>query len=70
MSHDDRPILSPDIPFSLTCQYCDAGSDVESYEDAVEEGWIGIEYVPELAQANYTGVCPSPECIRLAKEYP
>lgn len=52
--------IPKDVPFSLTCAYCDAGMDVETFESAMAQGWCNIDYVPELSMANFLGVCP--EC--------
>jgi hypothetical protein len=63
-----EPLMSIDpkilttIPFSLVCETCDAGMDIETYEQAVAEGWTEIEYDPGLPQANFVGTCP--ECSR------
>lgn len=48
----------PEPVFSLVCQQCDAGMDIESEEQAIEEGWSGIEPAFDLPQANYCGLCP------------
>ncbi len=50
----------PEVPFSLTCEECDGGMEIGSYEEAVEQGWTGIEYTPEQMLANFLGLCP--EC--------
>ncbi len=52
------PKILAEVPFSLVCETCDAGMEIESYEQAVAEGWTGIEYDPDLPQANFVGLCP------------
>lgn len=47
-----------DVTFTLTCSDCDAGMNIESEEQALAEGWTGIDYAPELPMANYCGHCP------------
>lgn len=51
-----------DFPFSLTCESCDAGMEIGSYEEAVMAGWTDISYAPEQLMANFLGLCP--ECRR------
>jgi len=51
-----------DVPFSLVCINCDAGSHLHSVEGAVTEGWTDIEFAPDLPMANWLGLCP--ECRR------
>lgn len=46
-----------ELPFSLVCLYCDAGEGIATEEEAIDEGWVEIEPVPQLLQANYLGVC-------------
>ncbi len=47
-----------DFPFSLTCQSCDAGSNITSKEQAKAEGWIEIEDdITGLSWSNL-GICP------------
>lgn len=48
------------VPFSLTCEQCDAGMEIGSYEEAIEQGWTDIVYAPEQLMANFLGLCP--EC--------
>jgi hypothetical protein len=57
-----------DVPFSLVCSECDAGSHIESYEHATAEGWSNIDYAPSLQMANYIGLCP--ECREEFKRWP
>ncbi len=45
-------------PFSLTCVMCDAGGDIDTPEQAIEEGWTEIVEATDLAMANYMGLCP------------
>jgi hypothetical protein len=50
-----------DLVFSLTCQYCDAGTNVTSREQAEAEGWTEIEDDRGGWSWNYLGVCP--DCL-------
>jgi hypothetical protein len=50
--------IPPDVPFSLTCESCDGGMEIESYAAAIAAGWTEIEYAPELPMANFLGLCP------------
>lgn len=43
--------------FSLECLECDAGMSVESYNQAVAEGWTKIEHDDGPAW-NFLGLCP------------
>lgn len=54
--HDPEPV------FTLVCCECDAGMDILTEEQAIAEGWTGIEPAPHLPQANYCGLCP--DCRR------
>jgi len=47
-----------DVPFSLTCEGCDGGMEIESYEAAIAAGWTEIDYAPDLPMANFLGLCP------------
>ncbi len=58
--------IPDDVPFSLTCCECDAGTEVGSHPEAVALGWTDIGYEPDLPMANFIGLCP--ECGRLAEE--
>ena len=49
------------LPFSLCCQYCDAGSNTLTEQQAIGEGWIEIEADPGGLSWNFLGVCP--DCI-------
>lgn len=51
--------LSDDVPFTLSCYHCDAGSP-ESCQEAVDAGWLYIQYTPDGLTENYLGLCP--EC--------
>ena len=57
MAENDFPA---DVPFSLSCESCDGGMEISSYEEAIAAGWTDICYAPELSMANYLGLCP--EC--------
>jgi hypothetical protein len=48
----------PGVPFTLVCLYCDDGMHIESYEQAIAEGWTDIGYDPDAPMANYVGLCP------------
>ena len=50
--------LPTDVPFSLVCYECDAGMYIESHGQATAEGWMEIDYAPDLPMANYIGLCP------------
>ncbi len=49
-----------DVPFSLTCARCDAGTEIGTHEEAVAQAWSEITYAPDLPMANFVGLCP--EC--------
>ena len=49
-----------DVPFSLACEGCDGGMEIESYEQSLAVGWTEIRYTPDLPMANFLGLCP--EC--------
>lgn len=49
--------IPQDVGFSLTCSECN-NEGPESYDDALAEGWAGIEYVPHLSSENFLGTCP------------
>lgn len=59
MSQEQKHV--DEIPFTLVCRNCDAGTEIESQAQAVADGWTDIEYAPELPMANYVGCCP--DCI-------
>lgn len=50
--------VDDETPFSLTCTYCDAGSEITSEAEAVSLGWEEIRSVTNLMEANYLGICP------------
>jgi hypothetical protein len=52
--------VPPDVVFSLVCEHCDAGMEIETYEDAMNLGWSEISYEPDCPMANFIGLCP--EC--------
>jgi hypothetical protein len=54
----DQQRLTDDVPFSLVCSECDAGTDIESHDQATAEGWTDIDYAPDLPMANFIGLCP------------
>jgi hypothetical protein len=54
--------VPPGVVFSLVCERCDAGMDIETYEQAMDEGWTDISYEPDLSSANFIGLCP--DCRR------
>jgi hypothetical protein len=49
--------FGPEPPFSLVCERCDAGDDIETEEQAFEQGWTAIGPAFDLPQANYCGIC-------------
>lgn len=51
-----------EIPFTLVCAECDAGTEIQSKVEALACGWISITYAPDLPMANFVGLCP--ECRR------
>ena len=56
------PKILAEVPFSLVCETCDAGMEIETYEQALGDGWTDIQFTPDLPQANFVGLCP--ECSR------
>lgn len=48
-------------PFTLRCEFCDAGDGIYSEAHALAEGWQGIEYNDGLSW-NFLGVCP--DCLQ------
>ena len=50
--------LTDNVPFSLVCSECDAGTHIESHDQAMAEGWADIDYAPDLPMANFIGLCP------------
>ena len=61
--------LSDDVPFTLSCYHCDAG-DPESYQEAIEAGWLYIQYTPDGLTENYLGLCPECASGEFAPEAP
>jgi len=49
--------IPPDIAFSLTCSECN-NDGPDTFDEAIAEGWTGIEYVPHLTSENFLGSCP------------
>jgi len=47
-------------PFTLSCETCDAGMDIDTPEQALAEGWIEIDEDFDGRSWNYLGLCP--EC--------
>ena len=58
--------IPPDVPFSLTCESCDAGMEIGSYDEAIAAGWTDICYDPDQLMANFLGQCP--ECRQRQEE--
>ena len=56
------------VPFSLVCCECDAGTHIKSNDQAVAEGWTEIDYAPDLPMANFVGLCP--ECREQYEHWP
>jgi hypothetical protein len=54
--------IPSDVVFSLVCERCDAGMEIETHEQAMDEGWTDISYEPDLPSANFIGLCP--DCRR------
>ena len=51
------------FPFqNLACNYCDAGQEIESLEQAIDEGWIKIEPTIDVPNATHVGLCPECRC--------
>lgn len=65
-----RPACRPAalrFPFvNIQCFHCDGGKDVESLEQAIDEGWIKIDPETELPNFSHIGLCP--ECRRREDE--
>jgi len=45
------------VPFSVSCFECDAGSP-DSFEQALTEGWVSVEFFPQGVAENFLGLCP------------
>jgi len=52
------PEIPSGVPFTLVCEYCDAGEEIGSREEAIAAGWSNLEYAPDLPMANFIGLCP------------
>ncbi len=50
----------PEVPLSLMCYVCDAGTEIDTLEKAGKAGWRGIAYDPDGLSWNFIGHCP--EC--------
>lgn len=46
------------LPFSLCCEFCDAGVDVDTYVQAVTDGWTHLQFDPTGFWWTWLGVCP------------
>jgi hypothetical protein len=62
------PPNAVDVPFSLVCSECDAGTNIESNDQAIAEGWTEIDYAPDLPMANFVGLCP--DCREMYEHWP
>jgi Fe2+ or Zn2+ uptake regulation protein len=49
--------VPPGVAFSLVCERCDAAIEIETHEQAMNEGWTDIS-----PSANFIGLCP--DCRR------
>lgn len=47
------------VPFSLTCERCDAGDECATVDQALLAGWRGLRY-DDGPSWNFLGICP--EC--------
>lgn len=45
-------------PFALTCERCDAGGEIETYDEALNFGWSEIRDEPDRRPASFIGLCP------------
>jgi hypothetical protein len=55
-----RSASSLRFPFgSIVCMFCDAGSEIESLQQAIDEGWIKIDPTVDIPGATHAGVCPA-----------
>lgn len=43
---------------SITCYDCDAGQDITSLKQAIDEGWIDIVGDDDLTVTSHLGTCP------------
>lgn len=46
-----------DVGFSLACSECN-NEGPASFDAAICEGWMKIEYIPHLSSENFLGRCP------------
>ena len=54
-------VTDTSIPFSIECFSCDAGTEIDSAEQAIAKGWTNIQ--PDNGAAwNYLGDCP--DCLK------
>lgn len=44
------------VTFSLTCASCN-NEGPNTYDEAIDEGWTGIEYFPAGTSENFLGHC-------------
>jgi len=51
------------VPFSLTCTECDAGENVDTFQQAKLEGWLELMHTGDLGNAWFMGLCP--QCVPL-----
>lgn len=47
-----------DLPFSLTCEYCNGGRDIGSFDQAINAYWCRIRRDSNGGKWNYLGICP------------
>ena len=59
-----RPACQPSalrFPFrGIACIHCDAGSDIDSLQEAIDQGWTRIDPEVDNAHITHSGLCP--EC--------
>lgn len=60
--------IPSDVPFSLVCERCDNGMEIDSYEAALAAGWTEICYEPDLLMAYFIGLCPRCRQLEEAEE--
>jgi hypothetical protein len=65
-----RPVNLPaslSFPFrNIQCTYCDAGDIITSLKQAIDEGWVGIDFAADYSQASHLGACSN--CRRFEDE--
>jgi hypothetical protein len=58
-----RPACNPSsLRFSfsgLVCIHCDAGADIDSLEEAIDQGWTKIDPEVDVPNAPHCGLCPA-----------